>query len=250
MSEDLSGALIGQPEQAGAGVATEARQPVLVANGLCAGFGSTLFVRDVDLSVERGEVVALLGANGAGKTTLLMALAGHVKTMGGTVHLNGVPAARSMEKRVRAGLGVVTQERCVFMSLTVRQNLALGLGDAEVALELFPELNDHLDRRVGLLSGGQQQMLSVGRVIAARPSVLLADEVSLGLSPQLVERLLGALASAAKNFDIGVIVVEQLVQKALSHADRALVLRRGRVELEDRSDSLWGRLDAIRDLYL
>ena len=224
--------------------------PVLQAIGLTAGFGSIPHVRDVDLAVHPGEMLALLGANGAGKTTTIMSLAGQLRRAGGEVLFKGAPAHSSPERRARAGLGLVTQERCVFMGLSLSDNLRLGRGPVEEVLALFPELRVHLRRPVGLLSGGQQQMLAVGRALAARPSVLLADELSFGLGPLIVDRLLVALRRYADEYGIAVILVEQHIQKALKFSDRAVVLQHGRVALQGSAADLRGRPEQIQQAYL
>ncbi|MYS79217.1 ABC transporter ATP-binding protein [Embleya scabrispora] len=223
---------------------------VLAARGLSVGHGgSVAYVQKLDLEVGQGEIVALLGANGAGKTTTLMGLAGLLTAQEGTVELDGETVATPLHSRARDGLSFVTQERCVFMSLTVRDNLRVG-GCDESALDYFPELKPHYSRTVGLLSGGQQQMLAVARAIARHPKVLLADELSLGLAPMLVDRILEALVEACRNENLGVLLVEQQVTKVIGIADRGVVLRRGRLELTDTAASLRGRMDEVRRLYL
>ena len=136
------------------------------------------------------------------------------------------------------------------MGLSVRDNIRVGGCDPEVALETFPELKPHLKRTVGLLSGGQQQMLAVARAIARRPTVLLADELSLGLAPLIVDRILQALTDACRRDQLGVLMVEQQVAKVLAVADRGAVLRRGRLELVDDAPALLSKMDVLRDLYL
>jgi branched-chain amino acid transport system ATP-binding protein len=222
---------------------------VVEARGLTAGYAGTPAVHDVDLEVRAGEVVALLGANGAGKTTTLLALAGEVTPIAGTVALHGDARRRRLHQRARQGLGFLTEERCVFMGLTGWQNLRLGRGRPEDALAHFPELEEHLDKKVGLLSGGQQQMLALGRVLAARPRVLLADELSLGLAPMVVERLLAAVRSAADD-GLAVVLVEQHVRQALAVADRVQVLRRGRVVLSGAAAELRADAAGIAAHYL
>jgi branched-chain amino acid transport system ATP-binding protein len=226
-----------------------AGEVVVQARGLTAGYGGTPAIHDVDLEVRAGEVVALLGANGAGKTTTLLVLAGEVPPISGTIAFHGDTRRRRLHQRARQGLGFVTEERCVFMELTGWQNLKLGRGRPERALELFPELEEHLGKKVGLLSGGQQQMLALGRVLASRPRVLLADELSLGLAPMVVERLLAAVRAAADD-GVAVVLVEQHVRSALAIADRVQVLRRGRVVLDRAADDLRGDADAIAAHYL
>jgi branched-chain amino acid transport system ATP-binding protein len=217
--------------------AAPAREVVVEARGLTAGYGGTPAIHDIDLEARAGEVVALLGANGAGKTTTLLTLAGEVAPISGTVSFHGDDRRRRLHQRARAGLGLLTEERCVFMQLSGWQNLKLGRGRPEKALEFFPELEEHLDKRVGLLSGGQQQMLALGRVLASEPRVLLADELSLGLAPLVVERLLTAVRAAADQ-GVAVVLVEQHVRQALAIADRVHVLRRGRIVMSGNADDL------------
>jgi branched-chain amino acid transport system ATP-binding protein len=222
--------------------------PILEARGLSAGYGSLAAVREIDLHVNAGEVVALLGANGAGKTTTILTLAGELAPLGGEVRWRGSRARPGLARRTRSGLGLVLEERSVFTDLTVAENLNIGLGPAEAAVELFPELEPHLGRRAGLLSGGQQQMLTLARALAARPHALLIDELSLGLAPVLVERLIESVRASAQQ-GIGVLLVEQHVRRALAVADRAYVLRRGRVVLEGDADDLAGRIDEVESMY-
>jgi branched-chain amino acid transport system ATP-binding protein len=222
---------------------------VVQAQGLTAGYGGTPAIHDIDLEARAGEVVALLGANGAGKTTTLLALAGEVPPISGTVSFHGDGRRRRLHQRARQGLGFLTEERCVFMQLTGWQNLKLGRGRPEKALEHFPELEEHLGRKVGLLSGGQQQMLALGRVLASEPRVLLADELSLGLAPMVVERLLTAVRAAADS-GVAVILVEQHVRQALAIADRVHVLRRGRVVLSGDAEEFSHDAQGIAAHYL
>jgi len=219
------------------------------AEGLEAGYGSVVVVRDLDLHVSAGEVVALLGPNGAGKSTTLLTLSGDLPPLGGTVRWNGETTKAPLHARARRGLGLVTEERSVFMRLTARENLRVGCTDLGPALELFPELRERLDVRAGLLSGGEQQMLTLARALARRPSLLLADELSLGLAPLVVKRLLGAVRKAADE-GVGVLLVEQHVSKVLEIADRVCVLRRGRVQLAGTAAELRGRLTEIETSYL
>src|SRR5205085_3122741 len=173
--------------------------PVIAARGLRAGYGATVVVRDLDLEVRAGEVTALLGPNGAGKTTTLMTLSGDLPALGGEVRFGGVATTSRLHHRARQGLALVTEQRAVFTRLTVEENLRIGRCDRRIALELFPELEPHLKRRVGLLSGGQQQMLALARALSRSPKLLLADELSLGLAPLVVERLLTAVRDAAND---------------------------------------------------
>jgi ABC-type branched-subunit amino acid transport system ATPase component len=233
-----------------AGPATTPAQAVVVAaRGLTAGYGGTPAIHDIDLEARAGEVVVLLGANGAGKTTTLLALAGDIAPISGTISFHGDDRRRRLHQRARSGLGFLTEERCVFMQLTGWQNLKLGRGRPEAALAVFPELEEHLGKKVGLMSGGQQQMLALGRVLASEPRVLLADELSLGLAPMVVERLLAAVRAAADS-GVAVILVEQHVRQALTIADRVHVLRRGRIVMSGDADDLRGDADAIAAHYI
>jgi ABC-type branched-subunit amino acid transport system ATPase component len=221
---------------------------VLEARGLVAGYGDVAIVRDLDLEVGDGEVVALLGPNGAGKTTTLLTLAGDLPALGGEVLFDGAPTKAPLHKRIRAGLGLVSEERTVLMRMTVAQNLRVCGGDTAFALELFPELEPHLDRLVAMLSGGQQQMLSLARALCKRPRIILADELSLGLAPLVVDRLLTVVRSAADE-GVGVLLVEQHIHKAMEMADRVYVLRRGRVELSGSAAELRDRIDEVQASY-
>ena len=222
---------------------------VLEARGLTAGYGGGPAVSGLDLTVRAGEIVALLGANGAGKTTTLLALAGELTPMSGTITVDGDVRRRRLHQRARRGLGFLTEERCVFMGLTGWQNLQLGRGRPDEALAYFPELEPHLAKRAGLLSGGQQQMLALGRVLAGKPRVLLADELSLGLAPLVVERLLAAVRSAADD-GVAVVLVEQHVRQALAVSDQVHVLRRGKVVMSGAGTDLRDRAESIAAHYL
>ena len=169
--------------------------PVLQLEALSAGYDAAAVVRELDLHVGSGEVVALLGPNGAGKTTTLRAISGLVRPMAGTIRVDGADIARrSPAARARLGIAHVPEGRGVFFGLTVAEHFRLGSRgehlDAEIAYEYFPALAELADRRAGLLSGGEQQMLALGRALARRPRLLLLDELSLGLAPVIVERLL------------------------------------------------------------
>jgi branched-chain amino acid transport system ATP-binding protein len=228
---------------------TNERTPVLEARRMCAGYGAVEVVRDLDLVVHAGEVVALLGVNGAGKTTIVRALSGQLKPSGGEVWLRGRQTTSPLHKRVRQGMRLITEDRSVFMGLTTAENLRLGCQSREACLELFPELERLLQRRAGLLSGGEQQMLTLARALAAQPSVLLADELSLGLAPLVCVRLLAALRSAADR-GTGVLLVEQRVRDALKIADRAYVISNGRIAVSGSASELLGRIEEIESTYL
>jgi ABC-type branched-subunit amino acid transport system ATPase component len=222
---------------------------VLEAGGLRAGYGTVEIVRDLHLRVDEGEVVALLGPNGAGKTTTISTLSGELRALGGEVRFLGARTEAPLHVRARNGLGVVSQERAVLMDLSARENLKVSRCDIDRAIELFPELEDHLERRVGLLSGGQQQMLALARCLARKCRLLLVDELSLGLAPRVVDRLLASVRAAADD-GTAVLLVEQHIHKALSVADRVLVMTRGTIALEGNAGDLVNRLDEIQDAYL
>ncbi len=221
----------------------------LECRNLAAGYGPVPAVHDVSLFVRPGEMVAILGPNGAGKSTTLLALAGDLPLQGGEVYVDGQRDTRPLYQRARAGLAFATEERSVFMGLNVQDNLRLGRGSVSYALELVPELRPLLRRRVGLLSGGEQQMLTLARALASRPSVLLADELSLGLAPLILDRLL-QLARRAADDGVAVLIVEQQARKALRYCDRGYVLARGRVMLEGTASELRDQLPEIEATYL
>jgi branched-chain amino acid transport system ATP-binding protein len=194
--------------------------------------------------------VAILGPNGAGKSTTLLTLAGELPLLAGRVTYLGREHNDPLHRRVREGLGFVPEERSVFQSLTVSANLRLGPGPSDVALDLFPELRPLLRRRAGLCSGGEQQILSLARALAAQPRLLIVDELSLGLAPLVVVRLLEALRAAADEDGMGVLLVEQHAGQAVAVADRACVLHHGRIVLESSSADLVDDLGALERIYL
>ncbi|MDT4937287.1 MAG: branched-chain amino acid transport system ATP-binding protein [Pseudonocardiales bacterium] len=201
--------------------------PILTVEGLYAGYGDLAAVRDLNLVVHAGEIVALLGPNGAGKTTTLLTLAGAIPSLGGNVTWNGKATSASLHRRVRSGMGFIPEERSVISKLTVRENLRLGRGSVDDAVRYFPQLEPLLRRSAGLLSGGEQQMLTLARCLASKPSLMLVDELSLGLAPIVVKSLLSALRTAASETGTAVLMVEQQVHRALSVADRWYLLRHG-----------------------
>ena len=221
----------------------------LSAHGLSCGWASTRVVHDFELAVQPGEVVLLAGANGAGKTTALLTLAGEIRPLAGTVAIGDRPTRARLDARARAGLAFVPEGRQVFARLTVRDNLRLGRGTVERAVDLFPELEPLLGRRAGALSGGEQQMLRLGRALAGRPSILLVDELSLGLAPLIVKRLLTRVREAA-DAGAAVLIVEQHVRLALGIADRACVLALGRIALQMSGEDMARRLPEIEAAYL
>jgi branched-chain amino acid transport system ATP-binding protein len=223
---------------------------LIEARGLSAGYGKMPVVREIDVRVDAGEVVALIGANGAGKTTTLLTLAGELSPMTGEVRFLGEPTTAAMHMRCRNGLGYVTEERSVIMNMSVADNLRLAGVTPTVAFGYFPMLERIMGRRAGLCSGGEQQMLSLARALGRDPKVLLADELSLGLAPIVVTNLLKAVRDAADDRGVGVLLVEQHVRQALKIADRVYVMERGHIVLSGTSHDVAAQVDKIEAAYL
>jgi branched-chain amino acid transport system ATP-binding protein len=222
---------------------------VLELDGVAVGYGGVPVLAGVDATVRAGEVVAVLGANGVGKTTLLNSIAGVIKPIGGSARFGGASLTGPLHRRARRGIALVTEERAVIRKLTVAENLRLGTRQPGEALTLFPELQMVLRRKAGLLSGGEQQMLVLGRVLANDVRLLLVDEMSFGLAPLVVRRLLTAIRAAADR-GAAVLLVEQHPALALSIADRGYVLSGGGVRLTGAAHDLLGRLEEIEQAYL
>jgi branched-chain amino acid transport system ATP-binding protein len=232
-----------------------AAAPLLAVERLTAGYLGIPAVRELSITVAAGEVVAVLGPNGAGKTTTLSTIAGLLRPLGGSIRFEGREiGGRPAHRLARDGLSMVPEDRALFFDLTVRENLRLsrrsGGGTEEEILEMLPELRKCLGRLAGVLSGGEQQMLSLGRALMSRPRLLLVDEMSLGLAPVVVERLLPVLRRVAETVGAGVLFVEQHVPLALELADRAYVLANGRIALEGTASELQGDRELLEASYL
>jgi branched-chain amino acid transport system ATP-binding protein len=228
---------------------------VLEVAALRAGYGAVQVLWDIDLEVGEREIVALVGSNGAGKTTLLRAISGMITATGGDVRFDGRSLrGRAPEDVVRAGIAHVPEGRRLFAGLTVRENLEMGAhahpggADIERAVELFPALGGRLDQVAGSLSGGEQQMCAIARGVMARPRLLMIDELSLGLAPNLVEQILERLPGVTEAGS-AVLLVEQDVDAALDLAARGYVLENGHVVATGKSAELLGD-PRLREAYL
>ncbi len=220
-----------------------------------AGYSGIPALRGISMDLAAGEVVALIGPNGAGKSTVLRSIVGAIRPMSGTIQSFGSPlVGRKVEHVARLGITLVPDDRGVFPDLTVREHLRLadtsakGSDTAEV-LEWFPKLREVLRRRCGLLSGGEQQMLGLAKALLAKPNVLMVDEMSLGLAPIVVQDLLPIIRRLADDRRMAVLLVEQHLHLALSIADRGVILNRGEIVLEGRSESLLADPDGIQRAY-
>jgi len=232
---------------------------LLEVAGLRVMYGAIEAVRDASFTVEEGEVVTLIGANGAGKTSTLMALSGVVRPRAGTLRFDGIDLARAPAHRVvAAGLVQVPEGREVFARMTVRENLMLGAAarrdaravDQEIRAQLdrFPALARRRDQPAGLLSGGEQQMLAIARALLARPRLLMLDEPSLGLAPQLVDEVFDIIAGLKRDGHT-ILLIEQNALRALEGADRGYVMETGRTTLSGSASALLHDPD-VRRAYL
>jgi branched-chain amino acid transport system ATP-binding protein len=231
----------------------------LEVRGLTARYGPVVAVRDVDLRVARGEIVALLGANGAGKTTTLMSIVGLHRARTGTIELEGREIGHLPPERVvRRGVSLAPEGRRIFAGLTVAENLRIGAaairrngGDArrERLLELFPVLRERLRLPAASLSGGEQQQLAIARALMSGPKLLLLDEPTLGLAPKLVRLVFDLIARLRDEEGVTILLVEQNVHQALACCDRAYLMRVGELEAEGTAEEL-RRDRRVQDSYL
>ena len=232
---------------------------MLEVKGLSVGYKELLAVQDVSFTVQKGEVVSLVGSNGAGKSTILRAISGLLRPKKGEILLNGEPIHKTPPYEiVRKRIAMVPEGRQLFGRLSVLDNLQLGAyvldakeeigGLLESVLTLFPRLAERKDQRADTLSGGEQQQLAIGRGLMSRPSLLMLDEPSLGIMPKLVSEIFKTIHEVSQN-GVTVFLVEQNVYEALDIADRAYVLQTGRIVLEGKGKELL-KSDLVRKAYL
>jgi len=234
----------------------------VVVDRVSAGYGPVRVLRELSLEVHPGEVVSVIGANGAGKSTLLRAISGRISLSSGSVHYAGRSMAQLSPAEIcRAGIGHAPEGRQLFSSLTVRENLQLGLyalprherrahaaAQLELVHSLFPILDTFAHRQAGMLSGGQQQMLSLARALMTRPSILLLDEPSMGLAPGPVADIKAAVKQLSQE-GMAVLLIEQVVGLALAMSSRAYILRGGRVSASGSSAELLQKPDLLHSAY-
>ncbi|MBI4179460.1 ABC transporter ATP-binding protein [bacterium] len=231
--------------------------PLIEVSGITAGYGGPPVLRDIRLDVAPGEWITLLGANAAGKTTLLKCLIGVLPVSGGSVRFDGRPVETlAPEDRIRAGMAIVPEDRRVFGRMSVLENLRLGAhlwgggssGDLDRVFTLFPRMAERRSQKAATLSGGEQQMLAIGRALMARPKLLLLDEPSMGLAPKLVSDVF-ALLRRVQTEGVSILLVEQNAKMALAASSRAYVLRLGEIVLSGPSAELAGN-EEVQRAYL
>jgi branched-chain amino acid transport system ATP-binding protein len=213
-------------------------------------YGNVVALQNLSIEATKGEIIAVIGPNGAGKSTLLLAIAGVVRARQGDIRLAGESTLGFQPERlVSAGIALVPEGRRIFGSLSVAQNLELGATvrhdrdgirrDTETVLEMFPVLRERFQQRAGKLSGGEQQMLAIGRAMLSRPKLLLLDEPSLGLAPIIVAQVYAAILRLRET-GVTMVIVEQSVKRALSAADRSYILNSGTIVMSGKSSDLRG----------
>ena len=231
---------------------------LLQLNQLCTYYGAICAVNNVSLHVNQGEIVSLIGSNGAGKTSLLMTVCGNPRASGGSIRFEGEDITHQPSHLImRKGIAISPEGRRVFPQLTVTENLQMGgffLGKSEIeagiehVFELFPRLRDRASQRAGTMSGGEQQMLAIGRALMSKPRLLLLDEPTLGLAPLIIAQIF-EIIQTIRGEGVTVFLVEQNANRALQIADRGYVLENGRLVLEDTGANLL-KNDAVRKAYL
>ena len=226
---------------------------ILTFERVSAGYGPTVILDDISLSVAEGELVAVLGRNGVGKTTLLATAMGHTGMHAGEIRLSGETITRwPIWRRARRGVGLVPQEREIFPSLSVEENLTVAKNGTQWSVarifDLFPRLAERRNNRGNQLSGGEQQMLAVGRALMGSPSLLLLDEPLEGLAPVIVDVLMTAFRRLRREEGLTMVLVEQHAKLALELAPRAIVLDRGRVAFDGLSRDLTDRPETLASL--
>ncbi len=233
---------------------------MLKVEGLRAGYGSINILWDLSFEVKEGEVVAILGSNGAGKTTMVRAVTGMVRPSAGSVNFNGEELAKKSSRYILdKGIVQVPEGRQIFTDMTVLENLEMGAfskptkaafaRNLETAYQRFPRLKERAKQAAGTLSGGEQQMLAVARALIGMPKLLILDEPSLGLAPNIVDDILDVASSMARNDGIAVLLVEQDITKALACADRGYVIENGRIALEGSASELSAN-EHVKKAYL
>jgi branched-chain amino acid transport system ATP-binding protein len=246
-------------EDRAGGEVVDGRRPILELRGVSTHYGLVSVLRDVDMEVFEGEMVCLLGGNASGKSTTLKTILGYVTPSSGEVRFDGqVVSGLPTAELVRRGISMVPENRRLFASMTVEENLRLGAylrsdrdgvdADRETVLETFPRIRERLRQRAGTLSGGEQQMVAMGRALMANPTLLLMDEPSMGLAPVLVEQVFETI-QRIRSLGKTVFVVEQNANMALSIADRGYVIQTGEVVLADTAANLLAN-PLMREAYL
>jgi branched-chain amino acid transport system ATP-binding protein len=234
----------------------EHRDPVLAVDSIVAGYGANPVITGISFELRHGEVLAVLGANGAGKSTLARTLMGLLAVQSGSITMHGKDITRAnVRKRVHRGMSLVTETRDLFPGMRVDENLALGrtrqresgAAGMDEVLSLLPVLRARLRQQAGTLSGGEQQMLAVGRALMSRPAVLILDEPSLGLAPRIIEDILGTVRELADGGK-AILLIEQNAELALEVADRGMVMSRGAIEIEAAAGDL-ARDNSVRLAY-
>lgn len=233
---------------------------MLKVTGLNAGYGAVNILWDISFTLGDGEIVAILGSNGAGKTTMVRAVTGMLKPGAGSVEFNGVELAQKSSRLIlNSGIVQVPEGRQLFTDMTVLENLQMGAFNKETkahfqdnlkrAYGWFPKLEERAKQAAGTLSGGEQQMVAVARALIGEPKLLILDEPSLGLAPNIVDDILQVASTLAKSEGLSVMLVEQDITKALASADRGYVIENGRIVLEGSSAELQAN-EHVKKAYL